>query len=79
MEQPSQQHWHLKKEINLAHVITTVGLVVSVFVWVGDLDKRITTNAQLIAFMQQQQDKDTKRVERRLQNIESKLDKLLEK
>lgn len=77
--QQSKEHWHLKKEINLAHVLTTLALVASVFFFVGDLDKRILTNAQLIQFMQTQRDDDTKRVEKRLDSIGHKLDKLLQK
>lgn len=45
--------WHMKKEVNLAHVITTVALVVSGFWYFSDLDKRIASNAQEIEHVKQ--------------------------
>jgi len=72
------KHWHFKKRVDLTHVLTTVALVVSVLVWFGDLDKRVSANTQRLRFLETQQDKDLKRLERRFDRIEKKLDQLLQ-
>ncbi len=75
----NQEQWHMKKEINLAHVITTVALVVSGFWYFGDLDKRIASNKQEIKHVKMLRQEDQARIEKQLDSINLKLDKLLEK
>ncbi|WP_105168566.1 hypothetical protein [Pseudoalteromonas sp. T1lg23B] len=75
MSQP--EHWQMKKELNLAHIITTVTLLVSGILYLGDLDKRITTNTQELAHLKQIRNEDQKRIEKRLDSIDKKLDTLL--
>ncbi len=66
--------WHMKKELNLAHFITTVMLLVSGILYLGDLDKRINTNSQEIIHLKQIRNEDQKRIEKRLDSIDKKLD-----
>ncbi|BBN81964.1 hypothetical protein PA25_19490 [Pseudoalteromonas sp. A25] len=75
MSQP--EHWQMKKELNLAHIITTVTLLVSGILYLGDLDKRITTNSQELDHLKQIRNEDQKRIEKRLDSIDKKLDTLL--
>ncbi|CAH9054882.1 hypothetical protein PSECIP111951_01129 [Pseudoalteromonas holothuriae] len=75
MSQP--EHWQMKKELNLAHIITTVTLLVSGILYLGDLDKRITTNSQALNHLKQIRNEDQKRIEKRLDSIDKKLDTLL--
>ncbi|SFD14021.1 hypothetical protein [Pseudoalteromonas denitrificans] len=72
-----QNQWHMKKELNLAHFITTVMLLVSGILYLGDLDKRINTNSQEILHLKQIRNEDQKRIEKRLDSIDKKLDTLL--
>lgn len=37
----NEKRWHIDKTINLAHVLTTMGLIAALFAWGGDVDKRI--------------------------------------
>lgn len=74
-----QETWHMKKEVNVAHVITTVAMVVSCFWFFSDLDKRIATNKTELIHVKQQRGEDQKRVEKRLDSMDRKLDRLLEK
>lgn len=67
----------MKKELNLAHIITTVTLLVSGILYLGDLDKRITTNSQALNHLKQIRNEDQKRIEKRLDSIDKKLDTLL--
>ncbi|MCF2910084.1 MULTISPECIES: hypothetical protein [Pseudoalteromonas] len=69
--------WQMKKELNLAHILTTIALVVSGILYLNDLDKRITTNSQELAHLKQIRKEDQKRIEKRLDSIDKKLDALL--
>ncbi|WMN59258.1 hypothetical protein NI389_13720 [Pseudoalteromonas xiamenensis] len=75
MSQPEQ--WQMKKELNLAHVLTTLALLVSGILYINDLDKRIITNTQELNHIKQIRNEDQKRIEKRLDSIEKKLDALL--
>jgi hypothetical protein len=77
MSQPEQ--WHMKKEINIAHIISTVVLLVSGLWYLNGLDKRISANTQSIEYVQSLGDGDQRRVEKQLDSINKKLDRLLEK
>jgi peptidoglycan hydrolase CwlO-like protein len=77
-QQPTEQ-WHMKKEVNLVHIISTIGLLVSSMWYLSGLDKRISANEQSIEHVQSQRTEDQKRVEKQLDKINGKLDRLLEK
>lgn len=68
----------MKKEINIAHIITTVALLVSGFLYLSDMDKRINANAITIDHMEQQRSEDVERTQKQLETIDKKLDKLIE-
>lgn len=72
-----EENWHLKKELNLAHIITTVTLLVTGILFLSGLDKRINTNSQEIQHLKQIRNEDQKRIEKRLDSIDKKLDTLL--
>mgnify|MGYP005989071247 CR=1 FL=1 len=73
----TQETWHMKKEVNVAHVITTVAMVVSCFWFFSDLDKRIASNSSEINHIKEQRAEDQKRIEKRLDSMDRKLDRLL--
>jgi peptidoglycan hydrolase CwlO-like protein len=72
------EQWHMKKEVNLVHIISTIGLLVSSMWYLSGLDKRISANEQSIDYVQSQRTEDQKRVEKQLDSINEKLDRLLE-
>jgi len=78
MNNQSEQ-WHMKKEVNLAHVITTVGALVTGMWYLSDLDKRIQSSEQAIEYIQKQRAEDQRRIEKQLDKINIKLDKILAK
>lgn len=73
----TDQQWHLKKEVNIAHVITTVLIVVSCIWYMAGLDKRIQANTQNITHIKEQRIEDVKRLDKQFDRINDKLDKLL--
>jgi len=74
MEQDSQ-HWSFDKRINLSHIFTTAAMLISLFVWGNKMDQRVTTlEANLENSRISMSALDT-----RLNRIEDKLDRLIEK
>ena len=72
-----EQHWHLKKEINIAHVMTTLTLIIACMIYFVDLDKQISSNTLLIKYVTELRKEDQGRIEKGLDVIDRKLDKLL--
>ena len=83
MEAPG---WHLKKEIQLGHLVTTLTVAVSAVIYITKVEQRV---ALLEASMVQQHDRDERQdkasaesislLRAQLEKIDSKLDRLLEK
>ena len=67
--------WHLKKEIQVTHVVSTLLLVGAVFAYVSKIDQRLTiVETQLIA------QRDSSMVQRaQLERMDAKLDRLIER
>ena len=40
--------WHLKKELTIGHIVTTIVVVASALLWVGKTESRITVLETLI-------------------------------
>jgi len=82
----SQEHWHLDKKVNLSHMVTTMILLISGVVYVGDIDTKVEKQGIQIESLQEkveQQRDDTKSMFTQLRSdmkgIDQKLDKLIER
>ena len=69
------ERWHLKKEIQITHVFTTLALVGSVFAYVSKVDQRLTiVETQLAA------QREASVIQRaQLERMDAKLDRLIER
>ena len=69
------ERWHLKKEIQVTHVVSTLLLVGAVFAYVSKIDQRLTiVETQLLA------QRDSSIVQRaQLERMDAKLDRLIER
>ena len=69
------ERWHFKKEIQVTHVVSTLLLVGSVFVYVSKVEQRLTVvETQLLA------QRDSTMVQRaQLERMDAKLDRLIER
>ena len=69
------ERWHLKKEIQLTHIIGTLTLVGTVFVYVNKIDQRLTiVETQLLA------QREASVIQRaQLERMDAKLDRLIER
>ena len=69
------ERWHLKKEIQLTHVISTLILVGAVLAYVSKIEQRLTiVETQLLS------QRDTAILQRaQLERMDAKLDRLIER
>ena len=44
-----QEAWHLSKSVNIAHILVVIGLFISGFVYVSDIEKDVALHGQQIA------------------------------
>lgn len=77
--------WHLKKEIQLGHVLTTLALAVAMYGYIATMEKRITLlESQAAAQTAIDSRQDTEKQQayealfRQLTKLEDKLDRLIE-
>lgn len=79
------ESWHLKKEVNIAHLLTTIIIAFSAMSFLSGMDKRIGENALNIKHNKEEQAKelihlsemrkeDQDRLQRSLEGINKKLD-----
>jgi len=81
----SEKRWHIDKTINLAHVLTTMGLIAALFAWGGNVDKRIALledNRIVQKAIDMQQDEQARAavllLREELRDVGRKLDRLSE-
>ena len=69
------ERWHLKKEIQVTHIVSTLMLVGAVFAYVSKIDQRLTiVETQLMA------QRDATVIQRaQLERMVAKLDRLIER
>ena len=69
------ERWHLKKEIQLTHVISTLVLVGAVLAYVSKIEQRLTiVETQLLS-----QRESTTLQRAQLEKMDAKLDRLIER
>jgi hypothetical protein len=78
--------WHLKKEIQISHLISTALVAVSAFAYIGEIKKDVEI---LKVQMAEQRERDKAQdvamsaqsilIEQRLDRLESKIDRLIER
>jgi hypothetical protein len=69
------ERWHLKKEIQVTHIVSTLMLMGAVFAYVSKIDQRLTiVETQLMA------QRDATVIQRaQLERMDAKLDRLIER
>lgn len=74
----NQNQWQISKVINLGDIITMFLMLATLAGLYNSLDKRVEKNTQSIEFIKEQRIEDVKRVEKRLDSIDKKLDQILQ-
>jgi uncharacterized coiled-coil protein SlyX len=76
--EPSQEpdHWVLKKEIQLTHVITTIGVAFAAFMYVNAMEKRLTLIEERVSLQKEQSVSHDKSITETFTHINSQIDKM---
>ena len=80
-----RRHWHLDKKVNLSHMVATLGLAAALFTWANTVERRIDANTlgiihskELVELEQRNVKSAVNRVDTKVDQVNSKLDKLIE-
>lgn len=71
--------WTFDKKINVGHIITTITVAASVIIWALSVEKRVSANELIIKDVDKDIVEIKKELSNRLNRIENKLDRLIEK
>lgn len=81
----SEHGWHLRREISIGHLLTTVSVAAAMFWFFADLDKRVSLNAQAISQMaiesqraEERTDKALAEIKETLSRIEGRLNRVID-
>jgi len=84
-QEPSREHWHFKKEVQVTHILATLSVSVSVIWYAGKLEQRLALVEQAIVIQKERdatQDATSNeaidQIRRQLDRMDSKLDRLIE-
>lgn len=47
--QDERSRWHLDRRVSIGHLLTTAAVGVSAVLWLSDVEKRVSLNAQSVA------------------------------
>ena len=72
MSDDTQNHWHLKKELNATHLLTTLMIIVSAIWWASTIENRLA----IVETKYLSQEASINRLESYLIRIESKVDNI---
>lgn len=74
----SKKDWHIEKSVSVGHLLTTVVIIIGMLTYFGEQDKRISSNELSIEFMKSQRTEDLRRIEKRLDSIDDKLNQIID-
>lgn len=75
MADPKDERWHLKKEIQLSHLISTAAIAVSAVIYIGKIEQRLSVvETQVLA-----QRESSALLRAQLERMDAKLDRLIER
>lgn len=68
--------WHLKREIQIGHIITTLTVAVSVVIYVGKIEQRLAVAESQIATQRERDERQDKVLADALVHLGAQLDRL---
>ena len=78
-ERRAEYGWHLKKELNVSHLLVTLTMAAGLFTWGMQMDSRMTRVETGQEALHQAASSAEQAVAARLNRIEDKLDRLIER
>jgi Uri superfamily endonuclease len=74
----NKQHWHLDKKLNIGHLLTTITMVIGMFVYLNNIEQKVAENTSQVAFNKERIEKTDANVEKAVNKIEANLEKIIE-
>ena len=78
MDQP-KEHWHLDKRVNVGHLLTTIIIAGSMFIWASNMESRIATISADVENLKDNQAIQTESLRREISYLRGSVDKLNDK
>ena len=75
MTRQEPEGWHLKKEIQLGHLITTITVAVSAVIYINKIEQRVAVVESQVIYQKETADV----LRNQLEKINDKLDRLIER
>ncbi len=72
------EHWHLSKSVNLAHIGIVIGLFISGFVYVSNIEKDVALHGQQITHNSESIKSGKSEMHQITKQINTKLDKIFD-
>lgn len=74
-----QEHWHLDKRLNVGHLLTTIVIAGSMFMWASNMESRIATITADVENIESNQANQTEALRREISYLRGSVDKLNDK
>lgn len=85
VKKTQDDQWHLSRTINLSHLATTVVLVIGMVSYVGDIEKQVAIQGNMIEHIKNDMVKNQKsnhdmfkRIEKTMDKMDTKMDRLFQ-
>ena len=73
---PTDNNWHLSKSVSIGHIVTTTIVLLSIVMYLGDIERDVSVNTVEIANIKDSRDRNRARYDTMFERIEDKLDRL---
>lgn len=80
------EQWHLDRKVSVTHIVSTLMIVASLFLWGGNIERRIDLNAKDIEQVREMQSRNWqankeawKDLKSSIEKMNGKLDRLIER
>ena len=73
---PTDNNWHLSKSVSIGHIVTTTIVLLSIVVYLGDIERNVSVNTVEIDNIKDSRDRNRARYDTMFERIEDKLDRL---
>ena len=76
MSNKVDNNWHLSKSVSIGHIVTTALVLLSIVVYLGDIERNVSVNTVEIDNIKDSRDRNRARYDTMFERIEDKLDRL---
>ncbi len=71
-----ENHWHLDKRLNVGHLLTTMALAGSLFIWASAMERRVAVLETQVAIAKQQTSDDMHELKLEMRELRNEIKSL---